>query len=626
MSNKKSQTTNINFDTMGRMPPQSQDLEQAVLGALLLEKDALLEVNTIIKPETFYNEQHKYIYQAIVELDSQGVEVDLLTVIDKLRKMEKLDFVGGEFYISELTMKVTSSANIQYYAAILNEKFIARETIRILGQSIANCYTPDLDIFDEVSNIEHGLMLATSSVMQKSVSTSRQVADQIIKDLELAATELVGVPSGYSSLDKITGGFTKGNFILIAARPSVGKSVVACNIAAHLALNINETVAVFTLEMTNKEFGTRIYSARTQIDGYRLRNRRLDDADWLKITAFHGKFGKAPLFIDDTPGISLLELRAKAIRLKQKHGLGMLLIDYVQLMKGNGKSGNREQELSEISKGLKVIAKELDVPVIALAQLSREVEKRSDKTPMLSDLRESGCLTGSVSIYCANLGISKPIKELVGKNDFTVLCTDYENNIEIKPNSCFYSGKKEVFEMVLENGRSIEATANHKFLTLDGWKPLSELLNQYIALPIGTNFQVELDNLYSISKSFKAYNETKTLCYLKVKSITAKGVQDVYDIEVPEHHNFVANGIIVHNSLEQDADMVIFLSRPEMYGMETVNIEGVEYDTHNIGVLNIAKHRNGKVGAIPLRFHPEISLFEDYQNQITYGNYYEPEN
>lgn len=381
----------------GKLPPQAVELEEAVLGALMLEKEAVNDVIDILAPSSFYKESHQKIYSAIFELFKNSEPIDILTVTEQLRKNGDLEFVGGPYYIAQLTGKVASSANVEFHARIISQKYIQRELIRISSETIKDAYDETTDVFQLLDKAEGNLYSVTEKNIKKSFDSMHHLLDQAIKQIEALGEHqdgLRGVPSGFTALDRVTSGFQKSDMVVLAARPGMGKTAFVLSLARNTAVDHQKPVAVFSLEMSSLQLVNRLISSETELSGEKLKRGNLEKHEWHQLHSKIGKLSDAPIYIDDTPGLSIFELRAKARRLKQKHDIQMIIIDYLQLMTaGADGKGNREQEISTISRSIKGIAKELDVPIIALSQLSRSVETRGgSKKPQLSDLRESGAI------------------------------------------------------------------------------------------------------------------------------------------------------------------------------------------------------------------------------------------
>ncbi len=390
----------LNTSGVGKLPPQALDLEEAVLGALMLEKDALTAVVDILKPDSFYKEAHKVIYSAILELFGDSQPIDLLTVTNRLRKNGQLEIAGGAFFITELTSKVSSAANIEFHARIITEQAMKREMISIASEVQREAFEDTTDVFELLDKMEQSLFEISEKNIRKNYSDMRSIMKEAILELESKKGQkdgLTGVPSGFTALDRVTSGWQKSDLVIIAARPAMGKTAFVLSVLRNAAVDHNRPVAIFSLEMSSVQLVNRLISSEAELDSEKIKKGNLAEHEWQQLVHKTNKLSKAPLFVDDTPALSILELRAKCRRLKAQHDIQLIVIDYLQLMSGDSKSGgqggNREQEIASISRALKKIAKELSVPVIALSQLSRAVETRGgDKRPQLSDLRESGAI------------------------------------------------------------------------------------------------------------------------------------------------------------------------------------------------------------------------------------------
>lgn len=388
----------------GRIPPQAVEFEEAILGAILIDNSAINQVIDILSPESFYKEEHKLIYGAVKDLFGDSQPVDILTVANLLRKKAELDSVGGEYYLIQLSQKVSSAAHSEFHARIIVQKFIQREMIRVAGDIITKAFDETTDVFDLLDQAEQDLFeVAHGNIVKNYESASDLIKEAIHKIEEISKQEgLSGVPSGFTKVDRVTSGWQASDLVILAARPGMGKTAFVLSMARNMAVDHNRPVAVFSLEMSSVQLITRLISSETGLSSEKLRKGSLDDHEWQQLLTKVKNLEKAPLFIDDTPALSVFDLRAKCRRLVAQHGVKLIVIDYLQLMTvgGQGKgSGNREQEISTISRSLKSIAKELSIPVIALSQLSRAVETRGgNKRPLLSDLRESGAIEQDADI------------------------------------------------------------------------------------------------------------------------------------------------------------------------------------------------------------------------------------
>jgi replicative DNA helicase len=398
-------TTKLLGTDMGKMAPNARDLEIAVLGAIMLEQSAVNSVIDILKPNSFYDPRHNLIFAAILDLFSKGEPIDILTVAQGMRKEGTLEAAGGPSYISMLTNQVASAANIEAHARVISQKYIQRELIRISGKIIQDAYEETTDVFDLLDEAEASLFGVAEGNIRKNYDKMSQLIKLALDEIDKARenkTGVTGVPSGFTALDKVTNGWQRSDMIVIAARPAMGKTAFVLSMARNMAVDFKQPVAIFSLEMSSLQLVQRLISSETEIEADKLRRGQLAEHELHQLHQRISRITDAPLFIDDTPALSVFELRAKCRRLKAQHGIQMIIIDYLQLMSVGGsdtKGGNREQEISTISRSIKQIAKELDVPVIALSQLSRQVETRSgDKRPVLSDLRESGAIEQDADI------------------------------------------------------------------------------------------------------------------------------------------------------------------------------------------------------------------------------------
>ena len=387
----------------GKIPPQAVELEEAVLGAMLIDKKGVDEVIDILQPDAFYKTANQLIFEAIYQLFQDSQPIDLLTVSSELRKKGKLESIGGEFYLVQLSQRVASSAHIEFHARIILQKFIQRSLIKISNEIIESAYKESTDVFDLLDEAESKLYDVTQGNIKKSSQTAQSlVLEAKAKIEEISKRDgLSGVSTGFEKLDKLTSGWQPSDLIIIAARPGMGKTALTLSMARNIAVTKQIPVAFFSLEMSSVQLITRLISAETGLSSEKLRTGKLADHEWQQLNVKVTDLEKAPLFIDDTPSLSIFDLRAKARRLSSQHGIKLIVVDYLQLMTAgiNSKSGNREQEISTISRNLKALAKELNIPVIALSQLSRAVETRGGtKRPMLSDLRESGAIEQDADI------------------------------------------------------------------------------------------------------------------------------------------------------------------------------------------------------------------------------------
>lgn len=392
----KKSNSNSFQDSHGKIPPQATDLEEAVLGAMMLEKDALTAVIDILTPETFYKEAHQKIFAAIFALFARSEPVDILTVTQELKSSGDLEIVGGAYYITQLTNRIASAANIEFHARIISQKYIQRELIRISSEIIKDAFEESTDVFDLLDKAEQSLFAISENNLRRNFDSMQQLVAEAIQNVENARHAdggLSGVPSGFTELDRVTSGWQRSDLVILAARPGMGKTAFTLSMARNMAVDFNKGVALFSLEMAAVQLVTRLISSETRLPGEKLKKGNLESYEWEQLNSKVTNLITAPIFIDDTPALSIFELRAKCRRLKAQHDIQIIMIDYLQLMTAGGDKGNREQEISTISRSLKALAKELMVPIICLSQLNRSVETRGgSKKPLLSDLRESGAI------------------------------------------------------------------------------------------------------------------------------------------------------------------------------------------------------------------------------------------
>jgi replicative DNA helicase len=471
-------------------PPQNLEAEESVLGAMLLSPGAIGAVSEVLDASDFYRESHAKIYRAALALYAKGEPVDAITLVDELEERGELENVGGRVRLHELAALVPATANAAHYARIVHEMATLRGLISA-GQQIAQL---GWERPGETQMLVDRAEQVVFELSQSRVSTEFSHIEELLKEsferittLYEAGADVTGVPSGFRDLDRLTSGFQPGNLVIVAARPSMGKSALGLCIAANLALRHETPVALFTLEMSKSEVTQRLLCSEAKVESQRLRTGKLAQDDWPRLVAAGDKLMKAPIYVDDTGSITMMEIRSKARRLKTREAnLGLIVVDYLQLMTSGTTAENRVQEVSQISRSLKVLARDLDVPILAMSQLSRAVEQRHDKRPILSDLRESGCLVGDARVHLPDYGVYVPIRDLVGKSGFhvTALNTDTWRLEPRVVTNAFATGRKPVYRLRTRLGRTIRATGNHKFLSFSGWRRLDDLgPGARIALP-----------------------------------------------------------------------------------------------------------------------------------------------
>ncbi|MGN6131273.1 MAG: replicative DNA helicase [Nocardioidaceae bacterium] len=465
-----------------RTPPQDNAAEQSVLGSMLLSKDAIADVVETVRGTDFYRPAHETIYDAMVELYGRGEPVDPVTVAAELQRRGELVKVGGAPYLHTLSASVPIAANASSSAEIVREKAILRRLVDA-GTRIAQMgFAGEGLVDDVVDRAQQEVYAVTDKRSSEDYAPLSAIMEATLDEIEaISNTEggMSGVPTGFADLDELTNGLHGGQMVIVAARPAMGKSTLGLDICRSAAIHNNMTSVIFSLEMTRNEITMRMLSAEARIPLNHMRNGHMNDEDWAKLARKMGEVSSAPMFIDDSPNMTMMEIRAKARRLKQRHDLRLIVIDYLQLMSSGKKVESRQLEVSEFSRQIKLLAKELDVPIIALSQLNRGPEQRSDKRPMMSDLRESGCVTADTRVMRADTNAEVSIGELMesGATDVPVWALD--DRLKLVPRTlthAFPSGFRDVYRLTLASGRTITATANHPFLTYDGWVPLGELV------------------------------------------------------------------------------------------------------------------------------------------------------
>ena len=381
--------------SLHKVPPQNIEAEQSILGSILLDNQALNNVLEILSVKDFYNEAHRRIFAATIELSDRNEPCDLITLTNILKNNKQLDAVGGMAYLASLVDNVPSAANAAYYAKIVKEKAILRMLIGTATEILKNSYDTSAEIDQVLDKAEHAIFEISENKIRPAFFPIKDIIKDSFKTIERLYERkalITGVPTGFEKIDDLTSGLQKSELIIIAGRPSMGKTAFALNIASHAAVEMGLPVAIFSLEMAKEQLAMRMLASEAKVDSHRLRQGRLGETDWPKLTIAAGRLSDAPIFVDDTPAIMVLEMKAKARRLKAESGLELIVLDYLQLMRGGGNRDSREQEISEISRSLKALAKELNVPVIALSQLNRKVEDRTNRRPQMADLRESGAI------------------------------------------------------------------------------------------------------------------------------------------------------------------------------------------------------------------------------------------
>jgi replicative DNA helicase len=648
-----------------RVLPSNLQAEESLLGAMLLSRDAIAIASELLSADDFYKPAHGHIYDAITSLNAAGEPADPVTVADELRRASLLEAVGGPAALVNLQAATPATSNAGRYAKIIEEHALLRRLIRVAGDIAEMGYDLPDDVTKTVDMAESMVFDVAQRRVTDSMDEIHNLLDANLDRLELLyerGESITGLPTGFADLDELLSGLQPNALLVLGARPSAGKTALALGMATHAALEAHRPVLVFSLEMSKLELTQRMLCSEARVDSKRVRNGKLTEPDWQKIAHATGRLAEAPIWIDDNPNLTIMEIRSKARRLKARTGdLALVVVDYMQLMTGRSSAENRQVEVSEISRGLKILARELECPVLALSQLSRGLEMRQDKRPMLADLRESGCLTADTQVTRADTGCAVTLGELLESGEEHVPIWTLNENYRLvrgEITRVFPSGIKTVYELRLASGRTVKASGNHPFLALEGWFPLEKLdVGDCIAVPRSGDWPTsvgrdELDDdtvprdlwtyirkclphhnltlaeveqrlgIDDFTDSFYANPLTRRQLTLladvvpdplladlarsdvrwdTIVSVTELGDQPVFDATVPGTHNFVADGVIVHNSIEQDADVVMFIYRDEVYNPDSPDRGTAE--------ILVSKHRNGPTGMVRLAFLDHYTKF-----------------
>lgn len=611
-----------------KVVPHSNEAEQAVLGGLMLDNEAWDRVVDILTEEDFYQHKHRLIFNSIATCEKRNTPFDVLTLSETLKSFGDLDNAGGESYLFELAKNTPSAANITAYANIVRERSVSRRLAAVANELADSVYNPQgrtpSELLDEAERrvfaISHE---ANRGSGPQGINELLGVAMQRIDELAHSDSAITGLSTGFTDLDHMTSGLQAGDLVIIAGRPSMGKTVLGVNIAEYAAVMNKKPVLVFSLEMPGEAIAARMLSSLGRIDHHRVRTGKLQDEDWARLSSVTGIMSEAPMFVDDTPALTPSEVRARARRLMKEHGqLGLVVVDYLQLMQVHG-SENRSIEISEISRNLKALAKELSVPVIALSQLNRGLEQRTDKRPVMSDLRE--CVTADTLVTLSD-GRRLPIADLVGQEPEVIAMNERGKLVTSRSDKVWCVGKKPVFQIRLASGRNIKATAKHRLYTIHGWRRVEELdVGEQLAVAekftqvsqesessaVSQCSVVELGNLaVDLFDVVPVQEKLDGVMWEKIASIDYVGVELVYDLTVPGPANWLANDIVSHNSgaIEQDADVIMFIYRDEVYNEDS--------PTKGIAEIIIGKQRNGPIGKVLLTFHGNYTRFDNYANDV----------
>ncbi len=468
-------------DSVDRTPPNDIAAEQSVLGAMLLSKDAIADVVETLRADDFYRPSHATLFDVVLDLYGRGEPADAVTVASELTKVGEITRVGGASYLHTLVSMVPTAANANYYARIVREQAILRRLVTAGTRIVHMGYSGQGEVDDVVDRAQAEVYEVTERRTSEDYAPLSDIMQGTLNEIEAISNrdgEMVGVPTGFAELDALTNGLHPGQLVILAARPAIGKSTLGLDVCRNASIKHGITSVIFSLEMSRNEIVMRLLSAEAQVSLQHMRSGTMTEADWAKMANKMGVVSEAPLFIDDSPNMTLMEIRAKCRRLKQRHNLKLVVVDYLQLMTSGKRVESRQQEVSEFSRSLKLLAKELEVPVIAISQLNRGPEQRQDKRPMLSDLRESGCLPASTRIIRADTGAEVTMGELFESGERNIPVWTLDDSLRYVPGSLshvFSTGTKDVYRVRTASGRVIEATANHPMLTYSGWQPLGEL-------------------------------------------------------------------------------------------------------------------------------------------------------
>ncbi|MDQ3946927.1 MAG: replicative DNA helicase [Actinomycetota bacterium] len=620
----------------GRIPPHNLEAEESLLGAMMLSKDAIAAaLEAPVRSEDFYKPAHGHLFEAIQSLYTAAQPVDPVTVAEELRRADLLDAVGGKGAILRIQAGTPAAANAAHYARIVEEHALLRRLIGVASEISEMGYEMPDDVTVTLDRAE----TLVFDVANRRISTSltplyeaiQESLDQLERLFESDGAEITGVPTGFYDLDDMLLGLQPSALIVVAARPGQGKTSFALGVSSHVALETRRPVLFFSMEMGYLELTQRILGSEAGVNARLLRTGKIRESDWTKVSHAVGRLAEAPFYIDDNPHLTVMDMRARTRRLKALHGdLGLVVVDYLQLMSSNRRAENRQVEVSELSRGLKILARDLETPVVALSQLNRSLEYRQDKRPMLADLRESGCLTADTRLLRADTGAEVTLGELVvtGARDVPVWSLDDRwRLVPATLTHAFPSGTRPVYRLRLASGRELKATANHPFRTLSGWEPLGRLgIGDRLAVPRaipsahgftpathgncapettptvvpGAQFRISTHRAPVATLNLDL--GTSDVAWDAIVEISALGEEPVFDATVLGTHNFVANGVVAHNSIEQDADVVCFIYRDESYNPESTDKGTAE--------IIVAKHRNGPTGKVKLAFNEDLTRFD----------------
>ena len=554
--------------------------EQAILNILLTNPSPSLiqEVLLNLKIESFYFEPHKLLYETISELSEENLPINLANIINNLQDKSLLKKIGGVERLFLILNRFENVSDLETYVLSINEKYLRRLIIEIGKKAIVWGYTTSENLEVILEKLERSIFSLSQEKNSQKLYTAAEVIDDVFEEIKLKIknSSPTGLLSDFKDLDSIIQGFQKSDLIIIAGRPSMGKTAFSLNLAKNIVEKYNSPLIIFTLEMSRQQIIYRFLSTVSNINANRLKSGKMTATEWKSLGNSMKHFSELPIFIDDNPNLTVSDIRSKLKKIFPIKGKdGLIIIDYLQLMKLNFKLENRVQEISYITRNLKILSKEFEIPIILLSQLSRAVESRTNKRPMLSDLRESGCLAQISSNFKTNSALKK--KEFFSWNK-KHLITNNSQKFEFK-------GSKPTFLLNFPNNITICLTSNHKILSKKGWISISQL--------------EQTTEIYCLIKKNKKFLSS----YKKVPSIIYCGIKDVYDKTISKFHNYLNDGFVLHNSIEQDADIVIMLYREDYYNEKSSESQLTEFI--------VAKHRNGPIGTAKLVFKPSIASFKN---------------
>lgn len=554
--------------------------EQAILNIILTSPSLLSTITTKLKVEAFYFEPHRILYEVVFNLEEEQVTVNVTNLITRLQDRALLTKIGGVELIVSIINNFHNFCDLEHYVTLVNEKYLRRLIIEIGKQNIVWGYTTSEKIEDILGKVEQSLLGLNQENLSQKVYSAAEIMDEVFIEMKskIETNSSSGYRSSFPDLDSIIQGFQKSDLIIIAGRPSMGKTAFALSLAKNIMIKYQIPLLIFTLEMSRQQIMYRFLSSTSQINANRLKSGKMTLNEWKELSRSMKELANLPLFIDDNPNLTFLDIRSKLKKvLTQKKKEGLVIIDYLQLMKITSKLENRVQEISYITRNLKILAKEFEVPILLLSQLSRNVESRINKRPMLSDLRESGCITLDPKFHLVPLESWK-------KNQI-------DTNL---PTPFHFKGMKPTFKITLGNQKTLCLSSTHKLLSRQGWVNVSQLMSTI--------------EVYCLIKT-KDKTPFCSYAYETIEKIEYQGIQPVYDKIIPEYHNYLKNDVVLHNSIEQDADIVIMLYRDDYYS-ETKEIEPITE-------CLVVKHRNGPTGTARLLFN---SLTTSFSNLTTAKN------